>query len=169
MIVHECVYIYHTFHFVKQDFKTMQTDFEITPPSLPNTAVICNRPWIGFTSKKDSQPLRTKKRTSRRRKATAWKENKNKRWTYCRYRQAKRLSWCQKNNLFVKPNELAQSWQALSDAMARKGRMKSNVLFLKCYNVATQIKRCFVAVFKEWNIIVNFYTANKPLGILYRW
>ena len=33
---------------------------------------------------------------------------------------------CGENNLFVKPNELAQSREDLSDAMARKGRMKSN-------------------------------------------
>ena len=30
------------------------------------------------------------------------------------------------SNLSVKPNELAQSREALSDAMARKGQMKSN-------------------------------------------
>ena len=34
-----------------------------------------------------------------------------------------------KVNLFVKPNEQRQSREDLSDAMARKGRMKFNVIY----------------------------------------
>ena len=36
------------------------------------------------------------------------------------------LRWQPETNLFVKPNEQRQSREDLSDAMARKGRMKSN-------------------------------------------
>ena len=60
------------------------------------------------------------------------------------------------SNLFVKPNELAQSREDLSDAMARKGRMGSNdfaqhKLTLACENAKRQsgwFPRCRLAVWE---------------------
>ena len=70
-----CIYC-HTFHFVKQDFKTMQTDFEITPPHCQTQRLFATDPELALLQKRIHNLYELKKEIAEEKRQLREKEIK---------------------------------------------------------------------------------------------